>query len=268
MTDTPRLYERAAATASPFDALWDISDGRTFFCGPLYYNANHQHGAPVFLAGLYGKFRLKIAGSDWLSCRTAVIPAGVLHELDAGGDPLAVFYIEPTIAGVEALLPFTRNTRSVNGALVGNGGEIAFMRDLYEDRYDPHWSAQPLADLLEYAKRRANADAIDLRIGQIVEFLFEQGDDLTSVITLAANVGLSPSRFQHLFSQQIGVPFRRYRGWNRMRQAIREVIKGHNFTTAAHATGFSDSAHFSHEFRKTFGAAPTVGLHKLARLQR
>jgi len=152
--------------------------------------------------------------------------------------------------------------------LVGNGGEIAFMRDLYEARYDPHWTAQPLTDLLSFSKRKSQTETIDPRISNIVEFLFEHGDDLTSVITLAANVGLSPSRFQHLFSQQIGVPFRRYRGWNRMRQAISEVIKGHNFTVAAHATGFSDSAHFSHEFRKTFGAAPTVGLHNLARLQR
>jgi AraC-like DNA-binding protein len=78
---------------------------------------------------------------------------------------------------------------------------------------------------------------------------------------------LSPSRFQHLFSQQIGVPFRRYRGWNRMRQAIREIIRGHSFTTAAHATGFTDSAHFSHEYRKIFGTSPTIGLRRLARLQ-
>jgi len=268
MTDKPRLYDRAAAGGNPFDALWDISGGRTFFTGPLYYNASHQHGAPVFLAGIYGKFRLKLRGGDWLSCRTAVIPAGVLHELDVGGDPLTVFYIEPTIAGVEALMPLTRNTREVNGALVGSGGEIAFMRDLYEDRYNPNWTAQPLVDLLDFSKRRAKAELIDPRVSRIVEFLFEQGDDLTSVTTLAAQVGLSHSRFQHLFTQQIGVPFRRYRGWNRMRQAIREIIKGNNFTLAAHATGFSDSAHFSHEFRKTFGAPPTVGLHRLARLQR
>jgi hypothetical protein len=39
MADSPRLYERAATEAVEFDALWDISDGRTFFTGPLYYNA-------------------------------------------------------------------------------------------------------------------------------------------------------------------------------------------------------------------------------------
>ncbi|QPK62421.1 helix-turn-helix transcriptional regulator [Methylomonas sp. LL1] len=267
MIDRPRLYERATAMHSAFDALWDISDGRTLFSGPLYYNASHQHGAPVFLAGLYGNFRLKLQGGNWLSCRTAVIPAGVLHELDVGGDPLTVFYIEPTIAGAEALKPLIRNSRQVNGALVGSGGEVAFMRELYEDRYNPHWNAQPLADLMGFSQRRARAAAIDPRISQVLEYLFANGDDLTSVTTLAGQIGLSPSRFQHLFTQQIGVPFRRYRGWNRMRQAIREIIRGHNFTTAAHATGFTDSAHFSHEFRKTFGAQPTVGLHRLARLQ-
>ncbi|MDD1621677.1 MAG: AraC family transcriptional regulator [Methylococcaceae bacterium] len=265
MTTTLRLYERAAA--NQFDALWDISGGRTFVTSPSYYHASHQHGAPVFLAGLYGNFRLKLHGGDWLSCRTAVIPAGVLHELDLGGDPLAVFYIEPTIAGAEALKPLIRNSRELNGALVGTGGEVAFMRDLYEDRYNPHWTAEPLDDLMGFSIRRASAEPIDPRISQVVKYLFEHGDDLTSVTTLAALVGLSSSRFQHLFTQQIGVPFRRYRGWNRMRQGIREIIKGHNFTTAAHATGFTDSTHFSHDFRKIFGAPPTVSLHRLARLQ-
>jgi AraC-like DNA-binding protein len=268
MADIPCLYEHATANAVEFDALWDLSEGRTFFTGPLYYNASHQHGAPVFLAGIYGSFRLRMHGGKWLSCRTAVIPAGVLHELDVGGDPITVFYIEPNIAGVDALTPLARNTREVNGALVGSTGEISFMRDLYEDRYNPLWTADPLDDLMGFAKRRASAELIDPRISRVVDYLFENGDDLTPLAVLAGSVGLSSSRFQHLFTQQIGVPFRRYRGWNRIRTAIREIIKGASFTTAAHTAGFSDSAHFSHEFRKTFGAPASVGLLRLARLQR
>lgn len=265
MAGNPRLYERAAPE---FDALWDISGGRTFFTGPLHYNSSHRLGAPVFLAGIYGSFRLRLHGGDWQSCRTALIPAGVLHELDVGGDPLAVFYIEPNIAGADALKPLIRGSREVNGALVGTGGEIAFMRDLYEDRYNPDWSAEALDDLVGFAKRRAKSEVIDPRITQAVELLCADQNDPAPVAALAGTAGLSASRFQHLFTQQVGVPFRRYRSWIRVRKAIIEIIKGNNFTTAAHATGFSDSAHFSHEFRKTFGAAPTVGLQKLARLQR
>jgi AraC-like DNA-binding protein len=268
MTNTPCLYKRATSNTVKFDALWDLSDGRTFFTGPLHYHASHQHGAPVFLAGLYGNFRLRMQGGKWLSCRTAVIPAGVRHELDVGGDPITVFYIEPNIAGADALMPLACNTREDNGALVGSGGEIAFMRDLYEDRYNPGWTGAPLDDLLGFSIRRANAAPIDPRIAQVVEFLLANSDDLTPVATLAGNAGLSSSRFQHLFTQQIGVPFRRYRSWNRIHMAIREIIKGNSFTVGAHAAGFSDSAHFNHEFRKIFGAPPSTSLRKLARLQR
>jgi AraC-like DNA-binding protein len=266
MRQPPCLYERAAENGE-LDALWDIRDNCTLFIGPLYYNASHQHGAPVFLTGLYGKFQLRLHGGDWLLCRTAIIPAGVLHELDVGGEPIAVLYIESVVGGADVFKPLINNSRTLNGALVGNGGEINCMRDLYEDRYKSDWTTDALQDLLGYSKRRAQAEAIDPRLTRIVDYLFEHGDDLTSVAALAAQVGLSPSRFQHLFSQQIGVPFRRYRGWNRMRQAIREVIRGHNFTTAAHATGFTDSAHFSHEYHKIFGTSPTIGLRRLARLQ-
>jgi AraC-like DNA-binding protein len=249
-----------------FDAVWDIRDGKTYFTGPLYYNASHQHGAPVYLAGIYDKFRLRIHGGEWQYCRTALIPAGVLHELDVGGNPITVFYIEPNIADAHVLKPLITDTQEQHGALIGNGGEIHFMRDLYEDRYKPTWSVEPLDDLLGFCKQRISTE-IDPRIAQVVAYMIEHGDDLSSVTTLAQSVGLSASHFQHLFTEQVGVAFRRYRGWNRIRVAVREIIKGHNFTTAAHAAGFTDSAHFSHEFRKTFGASPTIGLKKLARLQ-
>lgn len=265
MTPSSSLYEPAAAGKS-FDALWDIRDGRTFFSGPLFHCAKHQHGAPVFLAGLYGKFRLRIQGGDWLWCRTAIIPAGVVHELDVGGEPITVLYIEPTVAGVDAFKSLIGNTRGLNGALVGNSGEIAFMRDLYESRYRADWTSDALQDLLAYAVQRSPS-VIDPRLQRVLEHLHCHSDDLTPLPILTAQVGLSPSRFQHLFTEQVGVPFRRYRAWNRMRQALTCIVSGDNFTAAAHAAGFSDSAHFCHDFRKTFGDAPSVTLRFLARLQ-
>ena len=56
------------------------------------------------------------------------------------------------------------------------------------------------------------------------------------------------------------MPFRRYRVWHRLRAAIREVAQGSNLTAAAHAAGFADQAHFTREFRRTFGAPPSRGL--------
>jgi AraC-like DNA-binding protein len=260
--DDHRLYERVTGNAGELDALWHVDEGRTFFAGPLDYNASHQHGAPVYLAGLYGSFGLRVEGGKWLSCRTAVIPAGVLHELDVGGNPLAVLYIEPDIAGVDALTPLVRNTREVDGALVGRTGEVSLLRTLYEDRTSTQWTGAALTDLLGFAMRRA-ARQIDPRVSRVVASLYARYDDLRPVAEVAGSAGLSASRFQHLFTQQVGVPFRRYRAWHRMRAAIREIVNGSTFTRAAHAARFSDQAHFAHDFRRTFGAPASRSLSRV-----
>lgn len=262
MTDGRGLYERVATPSGELDALWHMDEGRTFFAGPLDYNGSHQHGAPVYLAGPYGPFGVRIAGGAWQSCRTAVIPAGVRHELDIGGNPLAVLYVEPHVAGVHALTPLARETREVDGALLGRTGELSLFRALYEDHASTRWAGDALTDLLGFATRRASR-LIDPRVSRVVERLYTRYDDLTPVTRIAGSAGLSASRFQHVFSREVGVPFRRYRAWQRMRAAIREIIGGRSFTAAAHTAGFSDQAHFAHDFRRTFGAPASRSLSRV-----
>ena len=254
-----RLYERATMEGDKLGPLWHVDAGLTFFAGPLEYNASHQHGAPVYLAGIHGTFGLRINGGHWLTCRTAVIPAGLLHELDIGGNPLAVFYVEPNVAGVDALTPLVRSAEEVDGALVGRAGEVSLVRALYEDDQGAQWAGSAMRDLLAFSRRRAMRD-IDARLSRIINRMHESPDDPMPVARFADTVGLSASRFQHLFTQQVGVPFRRYRAWHRMRLAIGEIVGGANFTTAAHAAGFADQAHFAHDFRRTFGAPASRSL--------
>jgi AraC-like DNA-binding protein len=259
VADNRHLYERATQHGAELRPLWFVDEGRTFFAGPLTYNAIHQHGAPVYLAGIYQPFGLRLPGAPWMSCRTAVIPAGVLHELEIRGAPVAVLYIEPNVDGTDALVPLLQDWREVNGALVGNSGEFSLVRELWEDSSSVTWTGQALDDLLAFAKQRA-ARSIDPRVSRVMEFMHRRCDDLTPVEQLARTVGLSASRFQHLFTREVGVPFRRYRAWNRMRQAISEIARGSNFTAAAHTAGFADQAHFANDFRRTFGAPPSRSL--------
>ncbi len=264
MTGRRHLNERAIAEACDLDPLWYVGRGQALFAGPLGRNARHRHSAPVFLAGLYGTFLLRIDGANWLSCRAAVVPAGISYEFDMGGEPLGVLYLEPNVAGVNSLTPLVRGARDVAGALVGSAGEISVMRMLYEDRDAPRWTSAAVNDLVAFTKRRASKD-LDLRVSRVVADMHERYDEITPVAEIAGSVGLSASRFQHLFTRETGVPFRRYRAWHRLRAAIREVVNGSNLTHAAHAAGFSDQAHFSRAFRCAFGASAYPGLSRVRR---
>ena len=265
MATPDRLYERAGASPAPAPSpaplgpLWHLDGERTCFIGPLTYNAPHQHGAPVFLAGIYNNFGLKIGAGPWRSCRTAVIPAGVVHELDIGGNPIGVLYIEPTLEGATTLAALTSSAEEADGALIGAGGESSVLRELWENAGSVEFAGAALDDLLSFATGRARR-RIDPRIVHALAALEAAPDDASGVSHACAQAGLSPSRFQHLFTQEVGVPYRRYRAWTRMRAAIAAVADGSSFTHAAHAAGFFDQAHFGHDFRRTFGAPPSWSL--------
>ena len=146
----------------------------------------------------------------------------------------------------------------MSGALVGSK-DASSLRDYYERRPDAADMRAELHDIAALGRKRAGR-ALDARIARAVAVLQDCADEGLSAASMAAVAGLSPSRFQHLFTQEIGVPFRRYRGWQRLRAAIREAAQGASLTSAAHAAGFADQAHFSRAFRTAFGAPPSRGL--------
>lgn len=260
MAPAERLYERAPPrpTGAAPGPLWHLDGERTCFIGPLTYNAPHQHGAPVFLAGLYGRFGLRLNGGAWHRVRTAMVPAGVVHELDVGGEPIGVLYIEPTLEGAATLAALTCAATETDGALIADDGAYVPMRELWEDAGSVDWAGTALDDLLGFGTRHARRP-MDPRIARVLGRL-DAADGAPGVAEACARVGLSPHHFQHLFTREVGVPYRRYRAWGRLRRAIAAVAGGSLLTRAAHEAGFCDQAHFTHDFRRTFGAPPSWSL--------
>jgi len=72
----------------------------------------------------------------------------------------------------------------------------------------------------------------------------------------AASVGLSSSRFLHLFKEQTGVSFRAYRAWKRARHLLHFVNEDINLAHLAQDIGYPDSTHFSHSIRRFYGLQP------------
>lgn len=260
------MYEPAASGNESLKPLWHVGAGRMLFAGCLGRNALHSHSAPVLLAGLYDNFRLKLGRGAWFSCRSAIIRAGNSYEFDACGRPLAVVYVEPTEASAEGLAALMQETtREEQGALIGTRRDLNLLRALYEDSRSLAWADEALADLIGFSNSKA-CRKIDLRVVRAIAAIAdcERAErELTrapSVADAALAAGLSISRFQHLFKQETGVSYGRYAAWARMRVAVAEVVKGHNFTNAAHAAGFYDQPHFAHEFRRIFGAPASKSL--------
>ena len=99
----------------------------------------------------------------------------------------------------------------------------------------------------------------DERINHITDFIYNNLEigKLKSKI-LANQIHLSESRFLHLFKEQLFLPLRKYILWCRIQKALIQIKKSHNFTSAAHSAGFSDSAHFSRTFFKMFVVSPST----------
>lgn len=164
------------------------------------------------------------------------------HRVEPSSEALLVYvepgkWIEP--CAEETLLP----ARSTNS--------LAMLTSPHGGRFWANWLTTP----------PAGSDPIDPRLASALEYI-------EAVLALgpvplkaaAARGALSPDHFRHLFVQQMGLAYKRYVLWRRLRLATTELMNGHDVTTAAHAAGFSDSAHFARTLKATFGISASQAL--------
>jgi AraC-like DNA-binding protein len=75
----------------------------------------------------------------------------------------------------------------------------------------------------------------------------------------AASVAcLSPTRFAHLFKEQVGLPFSRYMLWRKLTRAMVAVASERTIAAAAHAADFADAAHLTRTCSRMVGMAPSA----------
>jgi AraC-like DNA-binding protein len=74
---------------------------------------------------------------------------------------------------------------------------------------------------------------------------------------LAGAAGISPSRLGHLFAVELGLPYSAYVRWARLQKVVESLRSGSTLTEAAHAGGFTDSAHMTRMCRQVFGIPPS-----------
>jgi AraC-like DNA-binding protein len=98
---------------------------------------------------------------------------------------------------------------------------------------------------------------VDQRIAAAAHRIREDPATTVSSRELAAEAGLSESRFLHLFRDELGTSLRRYRIWARLTHAGAAIAAGNNMTEAAMKSGFASPSHLSDRFKSTFGLSAT-----------
>ncbi|MEM1060449.1 MAG: AraC family transcriptional regulator [Verrucomicrobiota bacterium] len=124
-----------------------------------------------------------------------------------------------------------------------------------------NWSFHLLEEallLLAATSARNPQSHWDPRIRQAVALLGERMTDPPPVEKLAAEVGLSLSRFSELFRDTVGTSPLRYAEQLRLRHARNLLVySAMRIHEVAEACGYEDPYYFSTRYRKTYGHPPT-----------
>ncbi|ABS62288.1 helix-turn-helix- domain containing protein AraC type [Parvibaculum lavamentivorans DS-1] len=221
----------------------------------------HRHSAAQCAVALDGTLLVRTEDGCEIETREAVfVDANVTHSIASPGGNVAFLYLERTFFS-QWPVP-AGSGQSVQGIYFLRATLDAALRA----RLAASWSA-PLGEAEASETREgilalllpagARRPPVDPRIRKILGHIATHTSDHPSGERLAALAGLSPGRFQHLFTEHAGMPVRRYLLWCRIRRGIEALHDGANLTRAAHEAGFSDSAHFSRTFRAMTGIPPS-----------
>ncbi|WP_162934983.1 helix-turn-helix domain-containing protein [Pseudomonas cavernae] len=244
--------------------LWDK---RTFYLGPLEEPLQLSQAASMLVLSLDGPLRIRRQG-DEVTCRSALLPAGLALSVDTGLSRVAVCYLD--VFGEDFALLAPRMSGEAIGMRFGLDEEAACAQQfdtLHRGSAAPEQVYAWLERLINPRQQVPAGFAPDPRIVRVVSLI--KGDVACnhSIDYLAEQIALSVPRLTQLFRQKIGIPIRRYRQWHRLFVSTTSVARGLSLTEAAVAAGFSDSAHFCHTFRSIIGMKPSTVLTQPQRIR-
>jgi AraC-like DNA-binding protein len=221
-----------------------VRPGALMYGGSLGTARLHSHHAVQLLVASGGELTLGDDSGTERTCRAAVIPAHVRHAIVRGARDCLLVLLDPDTAAARAL----------EG---GDGSAASWVRDWDAEpgRWsDPAAAEQLIADATGYGEAPGPQHPGLKRALELIPRLLP---DRVRMDAVAREVYLSESRLRHLFSEELGIPFRPYVLWVRLHRAVQLIGTGRSFTDAAHESGFSDAAHMTRVFRRMLGVAPS-----------
>lgn len=238
---------------------WYLWDGGYFLVGRgeglVPPHAHHAIQIVIVIDGDAG-----LAGEDgnWRTGRGFIVRPDVVHSYKPNGALSMMMFVDPeSLEGVWlgtslrediTLVPETRHAacRAELRRFVEQPFESMAIRELIKHCVEALCTGVP-------PSRR-----LDERVTRVLTAIRGSNELRISIEEAAAKAFLSPSRFAHLFKQQVGLPFRRYMLWRKLTRAMLVIGRGQTISTAAHEADFADAAHLTRTFYQMVGLAPSV----------
>ncbi|WP_426756781.1 helix-turn-helix domain-containing protein [Myxococcus sp. Y35] len=253
----PHRARRSPRASRPAQWLGRVFFGARWlmYAGPLAPTDPHAHPTFQVLLSLGEPVRLRDCVQREVECRAAVVPPDVEHAVVQGALDTVLLHVP-----AEDLVGRRLRTLGIaaDAAAWGRAGDA--LRGCGIGRLPVRWAeaeAQTQALLQALQANAGLAPPTHPAVKKLLRLLPDALDEDVRLAALAPRVGLSVGRLSHLFTAEVGFPWRPYVVWLRLHRAAEQLQQGASLTEAAHAAGFTDSAHLNHAFRRTFGLSPS-----------
>jgi AraC-like DNA-binding protein len=230
-----------------------------FLWGPGSWSDLHRHHCVQLVMALRGTLQFRQRRRQrWTTCGAVLVRPDAWHEVNAQGTDVLIAFVDAESELGAALVERTASeVAPIPPPTIAEWRtQLGEPASLTAARVEP-WVTQTLL-----CDRRP--PSLDYRVKRVLRALPSRlaEEEAVSLDAVAASVGLSPSRFMHLFTTSVGVPLRPYVLWLRLQCGAGELARGKSVADAAHAAGFSDAAHFTRTFRRMIGATPRQVLRR------
>ena len=218
----------------------------------------HLHHAIQIAVAIDGDVGIRGKRGDWRMGRGHIVRPDVVHSFNPNGVLGAMLLVDPESAEGAWVRASVREDITIVPAARLAGCAAELQRFL-----DQPFESLDVRDLIRHCVHAMSAGAppsrrLDPRVTRVLASIRAADELRVSIDDAAAMAFLSPSRFAHLFKQQVGLPFRRYMLWRKLTRAMLVIGRERTIAAAAHAADFADAAHLTRTFYQMVGLPPSV----------
>lgn len=228
-----------------------LDAGFILYVGPGSAAEEHSHNAVQFVWSDNGPFSV-VTNRRQLQRTAVLVPANAAHALDASERHIALLLVESHGARGSALDAVARSER------LGELRKRLVSRSLPTENLPVDTLSSWVDDIVHALGVETMRSPISSITRRAIDYIERNLEGVPRVADIARTLSLSPTRVTHVFSREVGIPFRRFVLWTRIKQAVSLHRGGADLTRAAVGAGFSDAAHFSRTFRAMFGLSPSL----------